>query len=259
MATGIAPAGTRAAPVATGTAPTADCQPYGAVPCMFPFPDDRLTVPDRKSVTGLRVHLPQAAMPSNTGGVQMKVGPYDQADGFSPGSSIVIPVPGLDNPTAMQRTGAVGLTDMSASFAKLAPIVLIDQDTGKRQMIWSELDSNATSSATTDLLIHPGKDLIEGHTYIVALRNLRTLTGASIPSPSWFARLRAGRGLGSALRAQRSRYQAIFRSLRRARIKVNSHLYEAWNFTVASSRSETGRMLAIRDAAFARLGDHDLA
>jgi hypothetical protein len=250
--------GTPAAPAAAAS-PAAACQPYGAKPCMFPFPDDRLTVAARRSATGLRVHLPQAAMPANTSGVQMKVGPYDQADGFSPGSAIVIHVAGLDNPAAMARTGAVGLMNMGASRAKRAPIVLIDQDTGKREPIWSELDANASSPATTDLVIHPGRDLTEGHTYIVALRNLRTSSGTPIASPSWFARLRTGHGLGRALRAQRTRYQAIFRSLRRARISVDSHLYEAWNFTVASTRSETGGMLAIRDAAFAQLGDHDLA
>src|ERR1700679_381068 len=53
----------------------ADCQPYAAAPCLFPFPDDRLTVPDRKAVTGLRVHLPQAAMPTKPGGPQLKVLP----------------------------------------------------------------------------------------------------------------------------------------------------------------------------------------
>jgi hypothetical protein len=243
----------------TAAAPAADCQPYGAAPCLFPFPDDRLAVPDRRAATGLRVHLPQAAMPANTSGVPMKVGPYDNADGFSPGSSIVVHVPGLDNPAAMTRTGAVGLANMPASFAKGAPVVLIDQGTGKRQLIWSELDSNATSPATTDLVIHPGRALVEGHTYIVALRKLRTATGATIPAPGWFRRLRAGRGLGRNLKAQRTRYQAIFRSLRRARVKINSNLYEAWNFTVASTQSETARMLAIRDAAFARLGDSDLA
>jgi hypothetical protein len=249
------------APVTASAAstPGADCQPYATAPCLFPFPDDRLTVPDRKAVTGLRVHLPQAAMPTNTGGVQMQVSPYDAADGFSPGSAILLQVPGLDNPAAMARTGAVGLTNMAASYAKRAPIVVIDQATGRRQLIWAELDANATSPATTELVIHPGKNLLEGHTYVVALRNLKTSSGAPIPAPRWFARLRSGRRLTGALRAQRTRYQAIFSSLRKAGIKANSHLYEAWNFTVASTRSETGRMLAIRDAAFAQLGDKNLA
>src|ERR1700742_3344045 len=162
-----------AAPVAfagsTPVAPAADCQPYGTAPCLFPYPDDRLTVPARTSLTGLRVHLPQAAMPANVGGVPLRVGPYDNADGFSPGSAIVIRVPGLDNPAAMTQTHAPGLADVSASLAKGSPIELIDQSTGKRQAIWSELDANASSPATTDLLIHPAKDLVEGHTYIVAL------------------------------------------------------------------------------------------
>ncbi|HEX5195430.1 MAG TPA: hypothetical protein VFW09_21745 [Solirubrobacteraceae bacterium] len=254
-----APATARTVPAIATATPAAACQPYRAAPCMFPFPDDRLTVPDRRSATGLRVHLPQAAMPANTSGVQLKVGPYDRADGFSPGASIVLHVPGLDNPAAISRTGAPGLANIGASLARRAPIVLIDQDTGRRQPIWAELDANATSPATTDVEIHPARNLTEGHTYIVALRNLRTSTGTLIRSPGWFERLRAGHRLGRALRAQRTRYQAIFRSLRHARIRVDSHLYEAWNFTVASSRSETGRMLAIRDAAFARLGDRDLA
>jgi hypothetical protein len=249
------------APVTAGaaTTPGANCQPYAAAPCLFPFPDDRLTVPDRKAVTGLRVHLPQAAMPTNTGGVQMQVSPYDAADGFSPGSAIVVHVPGLDNSAAMARTGAAGLTNLAASKAKGAPIVVIDQATGRRQLIWAELDANATSPATTDLVIHPGKNLLEGDTYVVALRNLKTSSGALIQAPRWFARLRSGRRLTGALRAQRTRYQAIFSSLRKAGIKANSKLYEAWNFTVASTRSETGRMLAIRNNAFAQLGDKDLS
>jgi hypothetical protein len=253
-----------AAAVAPGTAaaastPGADCQPYAAAPCLFPFPDDRLTVADRKAVTGLRVQLPQAAMPRNAGGAQMNVSPYDAADGFSPGSAIVVHVPGLDNPTAMSKTGAVGLSNLSAALAKRAPIVVIDQATGRRQLIWAELDASATSPATTDLVIHPGKNFTEGHTYIVALRNLRTASGTVIRSPLWFTRLRSGRRVGAQLRKQQSRYSTIFASLRRAQIKVNSSLYEAWNFTVASPQSETGRMLAIRNRAFAQLGDKNLS
>ena len=35
------------------------------------------------------------------------------------------------------------LTDMDQAFAPNQPIVLIDASTGQRQLIWSELDSNA--------------------------------------------------------------------------------------------------------------------
>ncbi|MHB1568685.1 MAG: hypothetical protein ACYC0H_05725, partial [Solirubrobacteraceae bacterium] len=113
--------------------------------------------------------------------------------------------------------------------------------------------------ATTDLLIHPAKLLADGHTFIVALRDLRTASGHLIRAPRWFGALRATGRLPKALRAQRARYAAIFKALKRAKIAVNSQLYAAWNFTVESARGLTGRMLAIRNNAFGQLGDHNLA
>jgi hypothetical protein len=109
-----------------------------------------------------------------------------------------------------------------------------------------------------NLLIHPGKNFTEGHTYVVALRRLRNSSGKVIPAPRWFERLRDGRRLLRAQRSQRKRYARIFASLKRARI-ARADLYEAWDFTVASSRSLTSRMLAIRNNGFAQLGDQNLA
>ena len=48
---------------------------------------------------------------------------------------------------------------MSAAFAKRAPIV--DAKTGKRQLIWAELDSQATGPRQA-LLIHPGANWRRG-------------------------------------------------------------------------------------------------
>src|SRR5690606_38770393 len=49
-----------------------------------------------------------------------------------------------------------------------------------------------------------------------------------------------------------------FSDLGRAGIE-REDLYLAWDFTVASERNLTERMLSIRDDAFAQLGDTDLA
>jgi hypothetical protein len=152
----------------------------------------------------------------------------------------------------------VPLVNMSRTFARRQPVLLIDEATGRRQLIWSELDANAPSPATRSFVIHPGKALLEGHTYIVALRFLRTAAGRPIGAPRWFARLRQGRRLFAAERSQRRRYARIFRVLAHAGVARNS-LYEAWDFTVASTRNLTGRMLAIRNDAFGQLGDHRLA
>jgi hypothetical protein len=240
-------------------APAASCQPFSGKPCLFPFPDNRLTRPDRTSPTALRVDLPAAAMPVNNKGIRVQPGPYDRNDGFSPGSTIVLHVPGLDNPAALARTGAVPITNIAQSLAKRQAIVLIDQATGKRQLIWVELDANAKGAANTDLLIHPAKLLAEGHTFIVALRSLRTRSGKLIAAPTWFARLRDFGKLPKAERSQYARYASIFRALKHAGVARNKSLYEAWNFTVESSQSLTRRMLAIRNSAFAQLGDANLS
>ncbi|MGZ4227920.1 MAG: hypothetical protein ACXVTC_16985, partial [Solirubrobacteraceae bacterium] len=239
-------------------AATADCQPFAKKPCLLPFPSNLFTKRDKSSVTGLRVHLPAGAMPVNSKGSRVSVAPYDRSDGFSPGSAIIIHIRGLDNARAFSRTGAAPLANMGRSLRKRQPIVLIDERTGKRQLIWSELDANQTAAADINLLVHPGKNLLEGHTYVVALRNLRTARGKLIKAPAWFERLRDGRPLPRAERSQRAHYARIFAALTRAGI-ARSNLYEAWDFTVASRQNLTSRMLAIRNNAFAQLGDTNLA
>ena len=238
--------------------PAADCQPFAATPCLLPFPNNLFTVPDKTSATGLRLHLPAGAMPASDKGQRVSPAPYDRNDGFSPGSAMVLHVPGLDNPTAFAKTGAVGLLNMSQAFAKSAPIVVIDESTGQRQLIYSELDSNTKIPQDTDLMIVPGKEFADGHTYVVALRNLRGSSGHLIAAPSWFERLRDAKTLPGNEQAQKARYTKIFASLKKAGI-TRSNLYEAWDFTVASSQDLTGRLLSIRNQAFAQLGDTNLA
>jgi hypothetical protein len=165
-------------------------------------------------------------------------------------------VPGLDNPQALQQTGAAGLQDIGASTSPGQPIVVLDEQTGERVPIWSELDPVGAPPASTDLVIHPAGSFTEGHTYLVALRSLRTATGGLIRAPSWFDRLRAGRP-SRAEAGELPLYRYLFKRLGEAGIPRDG-LYETWEFTVASSQSLTERMLAMRDRAFARLGDPDL-
>src|ERR1700679_2806050 len=117
--------------------PQADCQPFGAHPCAFPFPSNLFTVPDAATVTGLRVRLPTSALPVSDRGVRLRTGPYDSSDGFSPGSTLIVHVPGLDNQQALTRTGAAGLSDIGQSMSASQPIVVLDAQTGRRVPIWS--------------------------------------------------------------------------------------------------------------------------
>ena len=135
--------------------------------------------------------------------------------------------------------------------------MVVDEQTGRRQLIWSELDANAKTPQTTNLLIHGGKAFADGHTYIVALRNLRDGAGHLIPAPKWFERLRDKKRLQANKRSQQTRYVRIFAALAKAGVR-RGNLYEAWDFTVASRENQTGRLLSIRNSAFAQLGDKTL-
>ena len=69
-------------------------KPTGA--CMLPFPDDYYTTPDSSSETGLKVNFQNEAMPSNAFEQHIEAAPYNEADGFSPGSVILLKVPGIE-------------------------------------------------------------------------------------------------------------------------------------------------------------------
>jgi hypothetical protein len=227
--------------------------------CLLPFPDDYYTVPDVSTATGLRINLKTEATQPNVAGQRIDTAPYNLNDGFSPGQTIVVKVPGLNSIAAMQRTGAVPINHIGEYARPNQPIVVIDATTGERWPIWSEIDSNATDPNRVALLIHPAVDFAAKHRYIVALRDLRTAGGQKIPAPNGFLyyrdKLRSG---AAAINQRRHHFKSIFKRLRKAHIK-RKHLYLAWDFTVSSDHNIAARMLHIRNDAFAQLGDTNLA
>src|SRR4051794_33711615 len=120
---------------------SAACDPIGGGACLLPFPNDFFTVRDARTPTGLRLHLRRADMPANTAGVHIDPRDWNRADGFSPGQQITVRVPGLDTPAAFKRSGIVPVTDIARSLDRRQPVVLIDARSGKRRLIWGELDS----------------------------------------------------------------------------------------------------------------------
>ena len=146
-------------------------------------------------------------MPRNTEGRPIRAADYNRSNGFSPGQIIVTHVPAARPDAAAAPCRS---TTWPRSFAKNAPIVVIDAKTGRRQLIWAELDSQATNPRRRALLVHPGANWREGRRYIVALRNLRDSSGRELRAQRAFRRLRDGDAGGR-------RYDDIFRRLERAR------------------------------------------
>ena len=250
----VLPAGTSAI-----TLPNlAGCDNLDPAVCMQPFPNDDFTIPDSSTATGRRVDFNLLAMPQNVAGRPIDPTDWNRADGFSPGAEMVTKVPGMDNPQAFAKTDPVPITDLAQTYRKDAPIVVIDAATGKRQLIWAELDSNAHTDKDRNLIIRVGKNLLEGHRYIVALRWMRDTDGKLIRPGALFRAFRDGSPTPtSADESRRLHFEDIFKTLAAAGIKRDD-LYLAWDFTVASEESNIGSMLKIRNDAFAQLGDYNL-
>ena len=246
-------------PIAYETENAGRCDHIDTASCLFPFPNDHYTVADPTTDTGRRLNLQAASMPQNRGGKPIDPAPINRNDGFSPGALIVTKVPGLETQKALDATGAVPITRMSRAFAPAQPVVVINARTRERHMVWAEIDSTPAAPEDVTLLIRPGVNLEEGARYIVALRDLRGEDGKVLPAPEGF-RLYRDRVLttNGEVEARRGHFESLFATLAEAGID-RDNLYRAWDFTVASERNLSERMLTIRDDAFRRLGDENLA
>jgi hypothetical protein len=267
------------------------CEPYAPVPvenadrcdfldpavCLQPFPNDYFTVADASTATGRRLNLNRESMPANTAGVHIDPTDVNRADGFSPGNLITVKVPGLETPEAFENSGLVPIDDLHAYDDPGQAVIVINAETGERQPIWAELDANPTSvdpsgagpggiganPGNTDpvnLLIRPARNFDFGERYIVALRNLRDADDQPIEAPIGF-RVYRDEDITEQpeVESRRPHMESIIDDLVSKAGVDRDSLYMAWDFTVASEESVTGRATTIRDDAFARLGDTDLA
>src|SRR5215475_3926421 len=223
--------------------------------CMLPFPDDYYTVPDASSPTGRRINFQTAGMPANAAKQHISATAYNASDGFSQGSTILVRVPGIETAADVRATGAVPINHIGRYRKGNAPVVVIDATTGKRWPIWVEIDSLAGDPSKAALEIHPATNFAAGHRYIVALRDLRNAAGEKIEAPTAFRYYRDKvPSKQPEVEARRAHFEAIFKRLQKSGISRHK-LYLAWDFTVASDANNSGRALAMRNAAFAQLGD----
>jgi hypothetical protein len=243
---------TAASSASAAPKPSRVCDFLDKAVCLQPWPNDYF----RKDG---RIALSPRAMPADKSGKRIDPAGWNRNDGFSPGQTILTHVPGLDNPRAFRRTSPVQLRDLSRYTARRAPILVIDAKTGKRHPIWAELDPHPKRRADVNLQIRPARNWEEGRRYIVALRNLRNAKGKVLRAGAAFRLYRDGTKTRKPLiERRRAHMNSIFKKLRRAGVKRKS-LYLAWDFTVASRRNLTERVLHMRDDAFALLGDTTLA
>jgi hypothetical protein len=230
----------------------------GSSECMLPFPDDYYTKADATSPTGRRIDFRELATPTNAASQHIEVAPYNTGDGFSPGSVIALKVPGIETTADVAAMKATPINHLGRYLQADAPVVVIDTSTGQRWPIWVEIDSTVKAEKA-NLEIHPSVNFTSGGHYIVALRNLKNAKNEHLQAPAGFRYYRDNvPSSEEKVNDRRPHFDDIFSKLQAAGI-ARSSLYLAWDFTVASDQNNTGRELSMRNAAFAALGDNNLA
>lgn len=226
--------------------------------CLFPFPNNHFTVADNTTDTKRRVNLSILSMPKNVALKPIDPTEWNRNDGFSPNQPILVRIPGLD----LAQSKLAPITDIAQSLAFGHPLALVDAETGQRQLAWAELDANLTKQQTAlladegpALIIRPAKNLEPGRRYVVGLAGLKDSNGQTIAASPGFRIYRDNHtSLLPAIEARRDAMEALFPVLAKAGI-ARADLNVAWDFTVASARNLTGRMLHMRDTALQQLNN----
>ena len=231
----------------------APCDPIDAGYCMFPFPNDYFSAGDLSSPTGRRLALSSQAMPVNK---HLKNGQFDPAkwnvlDGFSVGSALIVHDAALD----LAMSGAPPITDLAASLEADAPFLLLDAASGEQQLLWTERDSVGATPAEQAVFARVGANLANGQRYLAALRNLKDGSGAALATDPVFAAYRDRTPTRQLpVEARRRHMEQLFAELEGFGV-ARDELYLAWDFTTQSAESSSRKLLAMRDDAFAILGD----
>ena len=249
------------APVAPGFDVTdaARCDPIDPAVCLQPFSNDHFTKVDATARTRRRLAIDAASMPKNAAGKSFEPTELNLGDGFSPGSSLVTRVPGLDGPAAALATKLPPIDAPDASLLADSPVVVVNTRTGVRHPVWAEIDANPADPAKRNLIVRPARNFEEGEHYVVGLRGMKRADGSAIPATRAFQVYRDGIITTAAVvEARRPAMEATLGALSAAGVDRGA-LFLAWDFTVATPATLTSRMLSIRDRAFATLGDTNLA
>ncbi len=233
------------------------CEVLNQVECLLPYPSSYFLV-EADTPTGHRLDIPQAGMPTLFGN-PTSPDALNQLDGFGPGVHPLLFLRDAD----LEASGAPGLDPVTRTFDGRSldsdsPTVLLDAETGERVLHFVELDARIGVSVDPTrqvMFLRPGRTLEPGRRYIVAVRGIVDSTGAPIPPEPAFAVLRDRRPTTiPEVAERRDHHEWIFHRLRRAGIPRHD-LQLAFDFVVQSQEAQTGRLLAMRDRAYAWLDE----
>lgn len=229
--------------------PTLECDPLDPNYCLFPFPNNVFTAADAAASTGRKVVLAPSSLPLSTGGAMIDPAVFSTFDGFSGG------LPGMVHMPGATIKGLPGPLSIERSITTESPTIVLDVETGELVPHFAELDMSHADDARRTLLIRPVRRPRDGARYIFAVRDVVDASDEPLAASPAFAALRDLTPFDEdpSIDARRPLYADIFARLAAAGVPREG-LQIAWDYTVASTESTTGRLLHIRDEALKQVG-----
>ena len=207
---------------------------------------------DPTTDTGRRVNLARESMPANASGRARRPDGVEPQRRLQPRlrrSSRWCPV------STSRATGVAPITDIGRSLDADQPIVLLDADTGERQPVLRRARRAGRSRRGRDADRPTGAQPRRGSP--LRRRAARPAGRRRCDDPRRHVRssstATASRRSAPAIESRRAAHGGRVRARSGARVSAGDDLYLAWDFTVASERNLSERMLHIRDDAFASL------
>lgn len=232
--------------------PLSPCDPIDPSICALPFPSAHFLTEDETTATGLRVDFKPTSMPLNRDGIQGNPKYWNEKDGFSINSPMIVFLPYVD------LEGTVPVDDIGAYEAADAKTVIVNVETGERVPHWVESDATAPADEVRVTLLRPAKPLEFDTHYVVGFRNLNDVDGEPIaPSPAFKALRDLEESPNDDVKKRRQAYEeVVFPTLSSAGFP-REELQIAWDFHTVSRDATLGKMEAVVDDALAWVDEQD--
>ncbi len=227
------------------------CDPIVPTRCLLPYPNDYYMVSDASTPTGMRLNLTADSLPANNNGVHIDPTAWNVHDGFSVGSALLVNLGTVD----VTKDTVPQIDSIEHSLEPDSAVTVVDLDTNEVHPVFIEMNANEPADAKQTMIIRAAVNWTDGHHYAVGIHGLTNAKGKPIEASPAFRAYRDNRiSTDENFEARRPSMERIFEALGTAGVGRDA-LQLAWSFTVGSTEGITGTAVALRDDAFATLGD----
>lgn len=227
---------------------TPDCDPIDPSECALPWPSNLYLAESATTATGFALNFGPSSLPKGMRPFQPDA--WNGLDGYGVSTPILFKALNLDLSQLPSESNARASWDGEIGQVALLKVEANGELT--RVPYWIERDQRQAVEKSLYFL-RPAVILEEGTRYIVAMRNLKDTSGATIPrSPAFDALVKNQGAKVPQLANRQARFNSMFDELKSVGIE-REELFLAWDFNTISHEALHGPMLKGRELFLADL------